>query len=162
MTTTTARPLPADAIAGLSSIGEACEVLRGWGYAGLAERLAYFASEEDLDDGDVCLTLASALGFLAFFGAVETDGKVHLGCTTEGWICAEWDFPDLRDAGLWFLDGQRLMYTACGADGSFLDLDNDGSRVGDRTALTEKLVNAGLFTWFKTAPPTSCSHTLTT
>ena len=162
MITTTQRPLPPDAIAGLASIAEACDVLRAWGYADLAQRLAYFASDADLDDGDAPLTLASALGFLAFFGAVESDGKAHLGCTTEGWICAEWDFPDLRDAGLWFLDGQRLMYTARGADGRFLDLDNDGSRVGDRAALTEKLANAGLFTWFKTPRPASISHALTT
>ena len=143
--TTTPRPLPPDAIP------EVCDVLRGWAYADLADRVAYFASEEDLDDGDVPLTLESAQGFLAFFGAVESDGKMHLGCTTEGWICAEWDFSDRRDAGLWFLDEQRLMYTARGADGSFLDLDKDGSRVGNRVVITEKLVLSGLFIWFNTA-----------
>ena len=112
------RPLSPDALAGLGSVAEVCEALRGWGRPDLAERLAYFASDEDLDDGDVPLTLESARGFLAFFGAVETEGKVHLGCTTEGWICAEWDFPDRRDAGLWFLDceqpdvhGQRVSAT---------------------------------------------------
>ena len=137
-------------------------MLRGWGRPDLAERLAYFASDEDLDDGDVPLTLESALGFLAFFGAVESEGKVHLGCSTEGWICAEWDFPDRRDAGLWFLDSQRLMYTANGSDGRFLDLDGNGSRVGERVAIMEKLVKSGLFTWFKAAQPASSSHIRTT
>ena len=156
---TTPRPLPPDALAGLRSVAEVCDVLRGWGRPDLAERLAYFASDEDLDDGDVPLTLESARGFLAFFGAVETEGKVHLGCTTEGWICAEWDFPDRRDAGLWFLDSQRLMYTANGFDGRFLDLNGDGSSVGKRVDITEKLVRSGLFTWFKAARPASSSHT---
>lgn len=75
-------------------------MLRGWGHPQLADRLAYFASDQDLDDGDVPLTLESAQGFLAFLGAVESEAKVHLGCTTEGWICAERDFLDLRGAGL--------------------------------------------------------------
>ena len=136
-------------------------MLRGWGRPDLAERLAYFASDEDLDDGDVLLTLESARGFLAFFGAVESEGKIHLGCTTEGWICAEWDFPDRRDAGLWFLDCQRLMYTASGFDGRFMDL-SDGGRVGDRAAITEKLVESGLFTWFKSIRTASRSRTRTT
>ena len=133
-------------------------MLRGWGRPDLADRLAYFASDEDLDDGDVPLTLESAVGFLAFFGTVESAGKIHLGCTTEGWICAEWDFPDCRDAGLWFLDCQRIMYTAIGSDGLFMDLNNDGSRVGDSVAITERLVKSGLFTWFKAARPASSSR----
>ena len=106
-----------------------------------------------MDDGDVSLTLESARGFLAFFGAVESEGEICLGCSTEGWICAEWDFPDRRDAGLWFLDEHRLMYTARGADGRFMDLNNDGSRVGPRVRIAGKLVQSGLFTWFKAARP---------
>ncbi len=159
MQSTIPRPLPPDAIAGLGSAAEVCDVLRGWGRPDLADRIAYFASEEDLDDGDVPLTLESARDFLAFFGAVESEGKVHLGCTTEGWICAEWDFPDRRDAGLWFLDCERIMYTATGSGGRFLDLNGDGSRVGERVDITEKLVKSGLFTWFKAARAASSSHT---
>ena len=74
-------PLAPDALAGLRSVAEVCDVLRGWGRPDLADRLAYFVSNEDLDDGDVSLTLESALGFLAFFGAVETDGKIPMTCT---------------------------------------------------------------------------------
>ena len=153
MPTTTPRPLPPAALAALHSIADVCAILRAWSGPDLADRLAYFASDEDLDDGDVPLTLESALGFLAFFGAVESEGEVSLTCSQEGWICAEWDFPDpdRRDAGLWFLDDQRLMYTARGADGRFMDLDGDGSRVGELVDITEKLVKSGLFTWFKAA-----------
>ena len=86
------RPLPPDAIAGLRSVAEVCDVLRSWGEPDLADRIAYFASDTDLDDGDVSVTLESAQGFLAFFGAVESEGEVRLTCTSEGWICAEWDF----------------------------------------------------------------------
>ena len=153
------RPIPPDALAALRSVADVCFILRAWGRPDLAHRLAYFASDEDLDDGDVPLTLESARGFLAFFLEVEWEGEVSLGCSTEGWICAEWDFPDRRDVGLWFLDDQRLMYTARGADGRFMDLNNDGSRVGARVAITEKLVQSGLFTWFNAAQPASRSHT---
>ena len=77
--TTIPRPLSPDALAGLRSVAEVCEALRGWGRPDLAERIAYFASDEDLDDGDVPLTLESARGFLAFFGAVETEGQSTSG-----------------------------------------------------------------------------------
>ena len=161
MPTTIPRPLPLDALTALRSVAEVCDVLHGWGRPDLAERLAYFASDEDLDDGDVPLTLESARGFLAFFGVVESEGKIRMGCTTEGWICAEWDFPDRRDAGLWFLDEHWLMYTASGFDGRFMDLTDEG-RVGDRVAITEKLVESGLFTWFKSIRAAARSHTRTT
>ena len=162
MSPTIPRPLLPDGLARLRSIAEACDVLRSWSEPDLADRIAYFASDTDLDDGDVPVTLESALGFLAFFGAVESEGQVDLGCSPEGWICAEWDFPDLRDAGLWFLDGHRLMYSARNADGFFMDFNNDGNKVGDRIVITEKLVTSGLFTWFKAAPLASRSHIRTT
>ena len=156
------RPLAPDAIVRLRSVAEVCDVLRSWGEPDLADRIAYFASDTDLDDGDVLVTLESALGFLAFFGAVESEGTIELGCSSEGWICAEWDFPDLRDTGLWFLDGHRLMYSARNADGFFMDFNKDGNKVGDRIAITEKLVTSGLFTWFKAAPSASRSRIRTT
>ena len=156
------RPLPSDELAQISSVAEACDVLRSWGEPDLADRIAYFSSNADLDDGDVPVTLESALGFLAFFGAVESEGTIELGCSSEGWICAEWDFPDLRDAGLWFLDGHRLMYSARNADGVFMDFNNDGNKVGDRIVITEKLVTSGLFTWFKAVPSASRSRIRTT
>ena len=162
MPPTNPRPRPPDAIARLRSVAEVCEVLRSWGEPDLADRIAYFASNADLDDGDVPVTLESALGFLAFFGAVESEGTIELGCSSEGWICAEWDFPDLRNAGLWFLDGHRLMYSARNADGFFMDFNNDGNKVGDRIVITEKLVTSGLFTWFKVAPSASRSRIRTT
>ena len=76
------RPLPPDAIVRLRSVAEACDVLRSWGEPDLADRIAYFASDTDLDDGDVPVTLESALGFLAFFGAVESEGAIELGCSS--------------------------------------------------------------------------------
>lgn len=138
------RPLPSDAIAGLSSVAEVCNVLRGWCRPDLAERLAYFASEEDLDEGDVPVTLESALGFLAFFSAVDSDGKVRLTCTQEGWICAEWDFADNRDAGLWFLDADSIMFTATGRDGKFINI-RGGSKIASRRVIMGKLATEGLF-----------------
>ena len=142
--TTTPRPLPPDALARLRSVAEVCDVLRGWGRADLAERLAYFASDEDLDEGDVPLTLDSARGFLAFFGAVESEEEVRLTCTQEGWLCAEWDFTDKRGTGLWFLDADRVMFTATNRDGKFINI-RGGSKVTSRRVIIRKLVAEGLF-----------------
>ena len=153
MQATIPRPLSPDALAALGSVAEVCDVLRSWGRADLAERIAYFASDEDLDDGDVPLTLDSALGFLAFFGAVEsTDGKVSLTCSPEGWICADWRFPDRRLIALWFIDRQQVDYAARKSDGHFIDLGRDDAVV-NLGQITERLVDLKeWFTWFKEQP----------
>ena len=147
------RPLPADAIAHLRSVAEVCDVLRGWGRPDLAERLAYLASDEDLDDGDLPATLDSALGFLAFFGAVESeDGKVDLGTSWDGSICADWRFPDNRIVALWFIDRKQVRYAAGKADGYFADV-NKGNQIGDLLQIARQLVDMKeWFTWFKDSP----------
>ena len=138
------RPLPPDTIAGLRSVAEVCDVLRSWGEPDLADHIAYFASDTDLDDGDVSVTLESAQGFLAFFGAVESECEVRLTCTQEGWICAEWDFTDVRDAGLWFRDANRIMFTATGRNGKFIEI-RGGKKIAARRVIVKKLVSDGLF-----------------
>ena len=144
------RPLPPAAIAAIPSIAGVCAVLLGWGRSNLADRIAYFASDADLDDGDVPVTLDSALGFLAFFGAVESaDGKVDLGCSPEGWLCAVWRFPDPRRISLWFVDGDTVMFAVRKANGRFvLDLNN-GSETASRAYITAKLLETEeWFTWY--------------
>ena len=138
------RPLPRAQINKISDTDTICDILSSWGHPDLADRLAYFASDEDLDDGDVPVTLASAQGFLAFFGAVETDGEIRMTCTQEGWICAEWDFTDHRDAGLWFLDADRIMFSATGRDGKFINI-RGGSKIAARRVIMRKLAAEGLF-----------------
>ena len=148
------RPLPTDALAAIPSIAGVCAVLRGWGRPDLADRIAYFASDADLDDGDVPVTLDSALGFLAFFGAVESaDGTVDLGCSPEGWICAVWRFPDLRRISLWFVDGDTVMFAVRKANGRFvLDLNN-GSEIAGRAYITAQLLETEeWFTWYNDRP----------
>ena len=144
MSTTIPRPLPPDAIASLATIAEACDVLHAWGHPDIADRLAYFASDADLEDGDVPLTLESAQGFLAFFGAVANDGQIRITCTQEGWLCAEWEFDDKRDAGLWFLDADRIMFTATDRSGKFIDISG-GSNIAPRKVITKKLASEGIF-----------------
>ena len=154
LATTTARPLSPAALAAIPSIAGVCAVLRGWGRPDLADRIAYFASDADLDDGDVPVTLASALGFLAFFGAVESaDGKVDLGCSPEGWLCAVWRFPDLRRISLWFVDCDTVMFAIRKANGRFvLDLNN-GSEIAPRAFITAKLLESEeWFTWYNDRP----------
>ncbi len=144
MPPTTTRPLPPDALARLRSVAEVCDVLRCWGESDLADRIVYFASEDDLDNGDVSVTLESARGFLAFFGAVESEGEVRLTCTPEGWICAEWDFPDNRDAGLWFLDADRVTFSAIGRDGKFIDI-RSGKKIAPCRVILKQLASDDLF-----------------
>ena len=161
-TTTTPRPLPPDAIAGLATIAEVCDVLRAWGHPQLADRLAYLASDADLDDGDQPATLESARGFLAFFGAVESvEGKLHLGTTEDGTICAHWRFPDSRSASLYFLDRKQVDYAARKHDGRFIDLDRNDAIV-NLEQIAERLVDTKeWFTWFKerSAAVSSRRHT---
>ena len=163
MTTTTQRPLPPDAIAGLSSIAEACDVLRAWGYPNLADRLDYLASDEDLDDGDRPATLESAQGFLAFFGAVESEkGKVDLGCSWDGRILAVWRFPDHRRVSVWFQDPDSVEYAARKSDGFFANF-TDGSETGGLSFIRQNLVEAKeWFTWFSDSPAGANSDRRTT
>ncbi len=136
------RPLPPDAIARLRTVAAVCDVLRGWGEPDLADRIAYFASEDDLDDGDVSVTLESALGFLAFFGAVESEGQVDLGCSPEGWICAEWFFSDNRLVSVLFPDRDKVDCAARKSDGRFIEI-NSGGDTGNRSFIMAKLVESG-------------------
>ena len=155
------RPLPPNALAALHSVADVCAVLRAWNRPDLAHRLAYFASDEDLDDGDVPLTLESALGFLAFFGAVESEGSIDVTCSQEGWLCVGWRFDDERNAALWFLDSDRIMFTANDASGRFIDILG-GGKITTRPVLWDKLVQEGLFTWHKDLTTVATSRPITT
>ena len=132
----------------LEEIGTA---LTARGCPALARRLAYFASDADLEPGDVPLTLSSALGFWAFFRRVDSEGQVSLTCTAEGWLCGSWDFPDRRAASLLFLDAQRVMFAATAANGQWVEMDGGGD-TGGLDEVTVKLVEAGLFKWQQPFP----------
>ena len=161
MLTIIPRPPSYEAIAHLLTIEQVCAILRGWGRPDLADRIAYFASDADLDDGDVPATLASALGFLAFFGAVESEGSIDITCSQEGWLCVGWRFDDARNAALWFLDGDRVMFTATGADGKFINIAG-GGKITARPVILCKLIQEGLFTWQPAPTAVATSHPVTT
>ena len=144
-------PLPFHTRRQIFTLDDVGEVLRSWGEHSLADRVAYFASDEDLEAGDVPLTLESARGFLAFFKAVKSDGRVSLTCSPEGWLCAVWRFPDERRASVWFLDDHRVMFAATDAAGNFVELDNR-NEVGDYREVMAKLVQAGLLEWHLDTP----------
>ena len=135
----------------IQSIEEICNALEGQGHPDLAKRISYFASPEDLEEGDVPVTKESAQGFWKFFNAVESDGRRGLTCSSEGWLCGSWYFPDDRGVTLWFLDSQFVMFAATGADGRFVRIAG-GEDTGGRETVTEKLVEAGLFYWRPRSP----------
>ena len=131
----------------MNSIEEICESLKNQGYPDLAKRIAYFASDEDLEDGEVPVTLESALGFWEFFNAVESAGKLDLACSQEGCMSAVWRFPDdERRACVWFLDSQRVRFTATDAAGNFIRITGDGGKHAPN-AVMERLVQSGLLKW---------------
>ena len=136
------------ALSSAFSIAEISARLRGMGEHELSDRLDYLASGEDLDSGELPATAESARGFWEFFTAVESEGKVALGCSPEGEICAEWRFQDQRIVGIWFLDCGRVRFSAIGKDGNFVDI-KERNKIADRAEATKALVGMGgeLFTW---------------
>ena len=134
-----------------NTIQEICAALAEGGREGLARRIAYFASDEDLEEGDVPVTLESAVGFWEFFKVVESEGKIRTGCSQEGWICSEWEFEDRRGVSLWFKDFQQVMFAATDANGKWVRIAS-GTDTGSRDEVAKKLVEAGLFTWLLESP----------
>ena len=129
-----------------AAISEIAAGLRGMGECALADRLDYLASDADLEPGEKSATAESARGFFALFAAVESEGEVVLGCSPEGWVLAEWRFPDERGVGLWFLDSSRVMFTATGKSGEVIDIEGP-ARILERPALIDGLIRKELFSW---------------
>ena len=148
MLTAVQRPLSPDALAAIRSIPEVCAILRAWRRPDLADRIAWFASNDDLDDGELPLTLDSARGFLAVFGAVDADAKLELACSPEGWLCAEWYFDDARIATIHLLDCRRAMFAARCADGRFTDF-GIATPYADLPTIMENMVAAGILKWYQ-------------
>ena len=135
------------ALSSALSIVEISALLREMGEGELADRLDYLASDEDLEPGEVPATAESARGFLEFFASVVSDSKVGLACSPEGWIVGEWRwFPDKRGASIWFLDDERVMFTANKKSGEFVALEGDSS-ITTLILLNKALVEEGLFSW---------------
>ncbi len=120
--------------------------LRSMGEDALAERLEYLASDEDLDSGESPATPESARGFFEFFASVESDSKVGLSCSPDGWIVGEWRFSDKGVIGIWYLDADRMVFSATDDQGEFVEM-KERNKVGERAILTEALVKKGLFVW---------------
>ena len=129
-----------------ATIEEIGAALTARGCPALARRLAYFASDADLEPGDVPLTLSSALGFWSFFRRVDSEGRAFTGCSPEGWLCVEWDFDDPRGVSLWFKDARQVMFAATDRAGRWVEFDGGGD-TGNLDAALAKLVEAGLFQW---------------
>ena len=136
------------ALSSALSIAEISALLREMDEGDLADRLDYLASEEDLEPEESPATDESARGFFEFFTAIESEGKVGLGCSPEGVICAEWRFQDQRAVGIWFLDAGRVLFSAIGKDGDFVDI-KERNKIAERSEVTMALVEIqqGLFVW---------------
>ena len=135
------------ALSSKSSVAEISALLREKGEDELADRLDYLASDADLEPGDVSATAESARGFFEFFTSVESDSKVGLACSPEGWIVGEWRwFPDKRTVGIWFLDADLVLFSAIDKKGVFVDIE-ERNKFTERSRVTNTLVDKGLFAW---------------
>ena len=130
-----------------AKVGDVAGFLRGVGEGVLAERLDYLASDADLDVGEFPASDESARGFWALFSRVGADSEVGLGCSPEGWVVGEWRwFADERGASVWFLDADRVMFSATKKDGKFVAIEGQGN-VTSIARLAQTLVDEGLFYW---------------
>lgn len=136
------------ALSSTSTIVEISSLFREMGEDDLADRLDYLASDEDLDPGESPATDESARGFFEFFTSVESEGNVGLGCSPEGVICAEWRFQDKRAVGIWFLDAERVRFSAIDKAGELVDI-KQRNKIADRSEVTKALVEIRqeLFVW---------------
>ena len=131
----------------MATVGDVVGFLQDMGEDGLADRLDYLTSDADLDVGECSATDESARGFWALFCRVESDSEVGLGCSPEGWVVGEWRwFADERGASVWFLDADRVMFSATKTDGEFVAIEGQGN-VTSIATLTQTLVDEGLFYW---------------
>ena len=135
------------ALSSAHSIVDISALLRRMGEDELADRLDYLASDEDLDPGESPATDESARGFFDFFASVESDSKVGLACSPEGWIVGEWRwFSDKRGASIWFLGDEQVMFTANRKNGGFVAI-GEQRNFATVTTLAKTLVEEGLFSW---------------
>lgn len=134
------------ALSSALSIAEISALLREMGEDELADRLDYLASDEDLDPGESPATDESARGFFELFASIECEGSVGLGSSYEGWVYAQWSFPDKRDLGVWFVDAEYVKYTARDKTGKRIDIEGS-ARTIERSRLMRGLVQKELFSW---------------
>ena len=130
-----------------ATVGDVAGFLRDMGEGVLADRLDYLASDADLDVGECSASDESARGFWGLFSRVGADSEVGLGCSPEGWVVGEWRwFADERGASVWFLDAERVMFSATKKDGEFVVIEGQGN-VTSLASLAQTLVDEGLFYW---------------
>ena len=137
-----------------ATIDEIGAALTARGCPALARRLAYFASDADLEPGDVPLTLASALGFWDFYrrvDAVEPLNRIDLACSPEGRLSAYWDYANGGRVSIWFHDTEGVNFAATDARQQWVDIDGGGD-TGSQAEVMAKLVEAGLFQWHQETP----------
>lgn len=81
-------------------------------------RLAYLCSTEDMEDGDVPLSLESVRGFVKFICDFQDLGREPLlGLAPSGDLSVEWRIADNKHLGVWPLDSGHVHFAFIGPSG---------------------------------------------
>ncbi len=84
------------------------------GYPECSERINFLNSTDDIEKGELPLSLESAKGFLLFFAKFNDLGEPLLGLFPEGTLSAEWWLADNRHFLVELLDSQNASFALIG------------------------------------------------
>ena len=117
------------------------------GQAYLSSRINALQQSDEEDGDDIPLNDQAVLGFLDFINTVSAD-EIDLGLTTaQGWLCAQWTYPDGRVLVVWFKNRIDTMLTAFDSDRKIFGHIGKDSRAGNGQNASQLLVQEGFFSW---------------
>ena len=113
----------------------------------IAARLMALQDTDEEDEDDVPIDGQAILGFLDFMDQVAAEGIDPDLTTAQGWLCAQWTYPDNRILVLWFKNRVDLMVTAFGPNGRILRHIGRDPRSRDKDTASQFLLQEGFFSW---------------
>ena len=103
--------------------------------------------EPDEEDEDIPLSDQAVLGFLDLIDTISA-GKADLGLTSaQGWLCAQWTYPDGRVLVVWHKDRADTTLTAFGPGREILGHIGRDPRANRRDTASQLLVQEKFFSW---------------
>ena len=102
---------------------------------------------QEPDEEDIPLSDQAVLGFLDFMDTVSVE-EVDLGLTSaQGWLCAQWTYPDGRVLVVWHKTQADTALTAFDSGRQILGHIGRDPRASKREAASQLLVQEKFFSW---------------